>query len=168
MVDFTNPNDFWAHRIDPYKGMSDGERMRAGCLNGLSFFIVLLIALAICALLGSCTTTKYIPIEHHTIDTLKVTQYQRDSIYVKDSTVTDRSGDTITIEHWHVEWSDRILHDTVYKSRIDSVPAPYPVEVKVPAELTWWQQTRIHLANILLWLLLICGVCWILKKKFLS
>jgi hypothetical protein len=35
--------------------------------------------------------------------------------------------------------------------------------------LTWWQQTRIHLANILLWLLLIAaviyGLKWYMKNK---
>jgi hypothetical protein len=48
----------------------------------------------------------------------------------------------------------------------DSIPVPVPVEVvkEVPAELTWWQQTRLHLANILLWSLLIVGIILIGKK----
>lgn len=52
----------------------------------------------------------------------------------------------------------------------DSIPKPYPVEVikEVPAELSWWQQARLKLANILLYGLLIAGVImlgkWHLKK----
>ena len=50
----------------------------------------------------------------------------------------------------------------------DSIPVPYPVEKIVPAELSWWQQARIHLANILLYGLLIVGIIllgkWHLKK----
>ena len=48
----------------------------------------------------------------------------------------------------------------------DSIPVPYPVEVikEVPAKLTWWQQTRLHLANILLYLLLIGGIIYVGKK----
>ena len=50
----------------------------------------------------------------------------------------------------------------------DSIPVPYPVEKIVPAELSWWQQARIHLANILLFGLVIVGIImlgkWHLKK----
>jgi hypothetical protein len=57
------------------------------------------------------------------------------------------------------------LKDSVH----DSIPYPVEVVKEVPAQLTWWQQTRIHLANILLWLLLlaavVCGVKWYIKNK---
>ena len=109
-------------------------------------------------LLTGCTTTKYVPVETVRIDTMKVTKYERDSIYIHDSTIVREKGDTMLIEKWHTRWRDRWMHDTVYQSRVDSIPKPYPVEKRVPAELTWWQQTRLHLANILLYALLAFGV----------
>ena len=129
-----------------------------------SYRTVLLLALAAAVaafgllLLTGCTTTKYVPIETVRTDTLKVTKYERDSIYIHDSTIVREKGDTMLIEKWHTRWRDRWMHDTVYQSRVDSVPKPYPVEKRVPAELTWWQQTRLHLANILLYALLAFGV----------
>lgn len=129
-----------------------------------SYRTVLLFALAAAAvvfgllLLTGCTTTKYVPVETVRIDTLKVTKYERDSIYIHDSTIVREKGDTMLIEKWHTRWRDRWMHDTVYQSRVDSIPKPYPVEKRVPAELTWWQQTRLHLANILLYALLVFGV----------
>ena len=129
-----------------------------------SYRTVLLLALAAAVavfgllLLTGCTTTKYVPIETVRTDTLKVTKYERDSIYIHDSTIVREKGDTMIIEKWHTRWRDRWLHDTVYQSRVDSIPKPYPVEKRVPAELTWWQQTRLHLANILLYALLAFGV----------
>ena len=125
---------------------------------------VLLFALAVAVavfgllLLTGCTTTKYVPVETVRTDTMKVTKYERDSIYIHDSTIVREKGDTMLIEKWHTRWRDRWMHDTVYQSRVDSVPKPYPVEKRVPAELTWWQQTRLHLANILLYALLAFGV----------
>jgi hypothetical protein len=92
-----------------------------------------------------------------------VTKYERDSIYIHDSTIVREKGDTMLIEKWHTRWRDRWMHDTVYQSRVDSVPKPYPVEKRVPAELTWWQQTRLHLANILLYALLAFGVIKLAK-----
>jgi hypothetical protein len=130
---------------------------------------VLLLALAAAVavfgllLLTGCTTTKYVPVETVRIDTMKVTKYERDSIYIHDSTIVREKGDTMLIEKWHTRWRDRWMHDTVYQSRVDSVPKPYPVEKRVPAELTWWQQTRLHLANILLYALLAFGVIKLAK-----
>ena len=129
-----------------------------------SYRTVLLLALAIAVavfgllLLTGCTTTKYVPIETVRTDTMKVTKYERDSIYIHDSTIVREKGDTMLIEKWHTRWRDRWMHDTVYQSRVDSIPKPYPVEKRVPAELTWWQQTRLHLANILLYAMLAFGV----------
>ena len=134
-----------------------------------SYRTMLLFALAAAAvvfgllLLTGCTTTKYVPIETVRIDTMKVTKYERDSIYIHDSTIVREKGDTMLIEKWHTRWRDRWMHDTVYQSRVDSVPKPYPVEKRVPAELTWWQQTRLHLANILLYALLVIGIFYLGK-----
>ena len=60
----------------------------------------------------------------------------------------------LLIERWHTQYRDRWKTDTVYKSRVDSVPVPYPVEKEVPAKLTWWQQTRMHVGGVVLALLL--------------
>jgi hypothetical protein len=52
----------------------------------------------------------------------------------------------------------------------DSIPVPYPVEKQVPAELTWWQQTKMHIGGVVLWLIGIAAVVWLIKKygkKFL-
>lgn len=164
-MDYTNPNDFWTHPdCDPYKGMSDDERMKAGCLQALFYLVAVGIAFAVCALFGSCTTTKYVPvIEHHT-DTLIQTNIQRDSIYVHDSISVTQKGDTISIDRWHTKYIEKQVHDTTYISKTDTIPLPYPVEKEVPAELTWWQQTRLHIADIVLWMLLLLAVVYALRR----
>ena len=45
-------------------------------------------------------------------------------------------GDTVLIERWHTKYRDREVHDTVYQSRIDSVPAPYPVTEYVERKMS--------------------------------
>lgn len=137
-----------------------------GCF---SYIIGILVGLMAAVLLAGCTTTKYVtvPEVHH--DTVRVTQQQRDSIYLHDSIFvqTLTRGDTVflTTDRWHTLYRDRWSHDTVYQSRTDTIPKPYPVEVKVPAELTWWQRTRLHLANILLGVIAIAGIVWIVRKR---
>ena len=168
MMDFTNPNDFWMHPDnDPYKGMSDDKRMKAGCLQLASYIVMILFGLMLCALLGSCTTTKHVPvIEHHT-DTLIQTKIVKDSVYLKDSTHVSEKNDTVKIEHWHTEFLKKEVRDTVYISKTDSVPAPYPVEVikEVPAELNWWQRLKMRAGGLAILLCLLAFLIWIWRTR---
>ena len=183
-IDYNDPNEMWRHNgYDPYKGMSDEERMKAGCFQGVVFFVMIMLGLALCALLSGCTTTKYVPIteqhtEHHWhTDSVK----ERDSVHTENTTII-REVDSAAMAKYGIqmqanqrawlvlqrEMEQRLrelehmtaTHDTIR----DSIPYPVEVIKEVPAKLTWWQQTRLHLANILLYLLLIVGIIWIAKK----
>jgi hypothetical protein len=161
-MEYNNPNDPWMY--DPYKGLDDDERMKAGCLQLASYLVMIFIGLLLCALFSGCTTTKYVPvIEHHT-DTVRVVKVQHDSLVLKDSVYIHDKGDTILIEKWHTHYRDRWRTDTIYQSKRDSIPYPVEVIKEVPAQLTWWQQTRLHLANIVLWLLVVLAVIYVGKK----
>ena len=179
--DYHNPNDNWGY--DPYKGMNDDERVAAGCMSGLAYIIAMAIGVLICSLFSSCTTTQYVPVteqhtEHHWhTDSVK----ERDSVHTENTTIIRELDSAAMAKYgiqmqanqraWLVlqrEMENRLReleHMTAQRDTVhDSIPAPFPVEVKVPAELTWWQQTRIHLANILLYLILIVGIIYVGKK----
>lgn len=166
MTDYDN-YDFWKPG-DPdfYKGMSDEERIAFMICKLVGMVLAVLFTILLCAMCTGCTTTQYIPVIEHQTDTLIQTKVQKDSIYVHDSVTVRQKGDTVWVDRWHTKLVNHLEHDTTYVSQTDTVPAPYPVEVfkEVPAELTWWQQTRLHLANILLYLLLIVGIIYIGKK----
>jgi hypothetical protein len=167
-MEYSNPNQPWLPPgYDPYKDMSDTERMTIGCVGVFGIIAGVVAALLLCALFASCTTTKYVPVERHTVDTLRLTQTVRDSIYLSDSIyVSDFvRDDTVykTIDRWHTRYVERTRTDTVYQSRTDSIPMPYPAIKEVPAELTWWQQARLHMANIVLILLAVACVVWAVR-----
>lgn len=164
MMDFTNPNDFWTHPdYDQYKGMSDDERMKAGCLQLASYIVMILFGLLLCALLGSCKSVEYVPVIEHRIDTVIQNTVRHDSIMVKDSIYVQQNGDTVRIEKWHTKYVEREVRDTVYISKTDSVPAPYPVEVikEVPAELTMWELLKMKAGGIAIMLCIFAFLFWI-------
>lgn len=113
--------------------------------------IVMILAAVV---MVSCKTKEYVPVVEHHTDTLRLVQHHRDSIYLHDSTFVREyiQGDTVRIitEMWHTKYRDRLKTDTVYRSKTDSVPVPYPVVKEVAAKLSAWQKFRLHLANILL------------------
>lgn len=184
MTDYNNPNDMWRNNgYDPYKGLNDEERIVAAVLHIVYTCLGLLVAVLLCALLSGCTTTKYVPVtethtEHH---------WHTDSVKERDSTHTDRETIIREVDSaamakygiqmqanqraWLVlqrEMENRLReleHMTAQRDTVrDSIPVPYPVIKEVPAKLTWWQQFRIHLANIVLWLLALLAVIWIGKR----
>ena len=99
--------------------------------------IIVMIAAAVA--LAGCKTREVVVTEHHT-DTLRITQHHRDSIYLHDSTFVREyiQGDTVRVitEMWHTKYHDRLKTDTLYRSRTDSVPVPYPVVKEVKKPLT--------------------------------
>ena len=130
--------------------------------------VCMLIGLMVCGLLTSCKSHEPTIVERVRTDTVRIMQQQRDSIYLRDSIFVNQwqSGDTIfqVRDRWHTQYVRKEVRDTFYKARVDSVPVPYPVIKKVPAELTWWQQCRLHLANIVLWVILIIALWWAVKR----
>lgn len=167
-IDYNNPNDPWQHNdYDPYKGLSDEERIKAGCMQIVTFIVMFIVGLALCALFGSCKSVEYVPvIEHHT-DTLIQTKIVKDSVYLKDSIHVREKNDTVKIEHWHTEFLKKEVHDTVYISKTDSVPAPYPVEVikEVPAELSMWELLKMKAGGIAILLCIFAFLFWIWRSK---
>lgn len=97
----------------------------------LEAVLVLILVALICLLFASCTKTEYITVEKVRNDTTYINKVQRDSVWLHDSTFVKVAGDTVLIERWHTVWQNHTAHDTVYKSRVDSVPVPYPVVKEV-------------------------------------
>jgi hypothetical protein len=145
--------------FEPNDGGNDHQQHPPCRLTLIGWYLLAIVtALLLGLLLTGCTTTKYVPVVEHKTDTLLKYSSTRDSIYVHDSIHVHERGDTVLVERWHTRWRDRWHSDTVYRARIDSVPVPYPVEVKkeVPRE-----------RSTVKWVLLIIGllaIVWILFR----
>ena len=110
--------------------------------HAVIWMIIYIISACLIALIFTSCKTKYVTVEKVRTDTTYITKLQRDSIHVHDSIFVNQwlSGDTVyqVRDRWHTEWRDRLLHDTIYKSIVDSVPIPYPVEKEVIKQVTPW------------------------------
>lgn len=143
----------------------DEERMLEVIHRLVYALVAAAVGILLCALFSGCTTTtKYVTVPEYHTDTLRQVTVRHDSVMVHDSIHVSEKGDTVKIERWHTQYRDRIVRDTIYQSKRDSIPYPVEVVKEVPAKLTWWQQTRLHLANILLWLLALLAVIYVGKK----
>lgn len=105
------------------------------------FYIAIILLMS--AIWFGCSTTKYIPLESVRYDTTYVNKYQYDSIYKRDSIVVRDKGDTVFIEKYRYLYRDKLLRDTLYFSKTDSIHVPYPVERK----LTRWEQFKVDIGG---------------------
>ena len=145
---YTNPNDQWTHQ-------DDDEREAEGCLRVCGYVIIASLVIVLMALLTSCKHTEYVTVPEYHTDTLILTKVQRDSIHVHDSKFVEVKGDTVLIERWHTKFVEKLLHDTLYQSKTDTVAVAYPVEKQVEKQLSWWQLTQMYAGDVLL--ILIAG-----------
>ena len=138
--------------IYEYRNNNNGK-MNAGDM--MAGFVLGIIACLLMTMCSSCTTTKYVPLPEYHTDTLRITKYERDSIYVHDSTLIREKGDTVMIERWHTRWRDRWQHDTIYVAHNDTIVRSIEVPKYQDAPLTWWQQARMHVGGIVIYGILI-------------
>ena len=126
--------------------------------------LVILVALL---LVGCKTKERVVTVEKVRTDTTYITKHQRDSVWLHDSIHVTEKGDTIRIERWHTKYVEKATHDTLYQATHDTIPQPYPVEKLVERELSWWQQTRMHLGEALLALAGIAVAVFVVRRKLI-
>ena len=123
---------------------------------------IVIIALVCC----SCKT-KYVTIETTRTDTTYITKTERDSIWMHDSVYLHEytKGDTIFVNltKWKIAYRDRLRVDTFYRTKVDSISIPYPVE----KELTKWQQWKMNLGGYAfgaIVAMIVAGGVWLWRK----
>ena len=107
------------------------EQKRNGCVGVLLWMLIILLAGFVLIGLGACRSVRYIPVESVRHDSVVTILYQRDSLYQHDSVYIKEKADTVLIERWHTRWRDRVSHDTLYMSKVDTIRVPVPVERKL-------------------------------------
>lgn len=139
----------------------------------LLFALILITLLLVCC---SCGSTKAVTqlVEHTSVDTVYLSNVQYDSIYIYQDHVsehhlgklppTDPKGqyldiptrtDTLFIKDKSIEYRYKLLRDTLYKTKVDSIPYQVTVtEVKeITRPLTWFD--KIGRASVIILLVLV-------------
>ena len=134
----------------------------------LEILVVMMIVMAVMVMCGGCTRMIYV--ETVRTDTTEITRWQRDSIWLHDSThvVEKVSGDTayVLVERWHTKYVERGTHDSIYIATHDTIPDPYPVEVvkEVPRKVRWWEEMLMWIGG----LVVAGGVGWVVLRRLVK
>ena len=94
----------------------------------IAFILFLLLLL----LLSSCKTTStsaIVPVHSATHDTILLSKMKYDSVYIDRFQRIERKADTVFCDRTKTEFRYRLLSDTVYKTRTDTIPVVKQVPV---------------------------------------
>ena len=140
---------------------NDREFYNKGCLG----IVLMAIAAALLIMCCSCTRTVYVPQTSVQKDSIYLTQYKRDSIYLHDSVLIHSKADTLIVEKWHTKLVKLVESDTLYIERNDTISEPYPVE----KPLTYWQKSFMSIGKVSLgvWfgILMALLIYFVIKRK---
>jgi hypothetical protein len=137
------------------------EKAYQGCGLALVWLVLLLVGWLIC----SCKSVEYVPVvqkETHT-DSIYLTKVQRDSIWLHDSIRVEARNDTVRVDRWHTKYVERLLHDTLYLSKRDTIPVPYEVVKEVPAKVSKMERAFMWLGILSLMALTLLVGRWLSK-----
>ena len=90
-------------------------------------FILLVVA---CTLVGCATSRPTSQVVEASLrDTVYVNKVLYDSVYIDNWYYTYEKADTVVVEKTKLEYRYKVMRDTVFRVRIDSVPVVREVEV---------------------------------------
>lgn len=96
-------------------------------------------------------------------DSIYLSRVERDSVFVRDSVLIREKGDTVYRDRWRVEYHERVLRDTVYIGKSDTLIITKVVEVATP--LSWWKRVKMSAGGVAIAVLGVLAVLGVVKLK---
>lgn len=98
-------------------------------LARLIAFILFLFLLLLSSCKTASNTTAIVPVHSATHDTILLSKVKYDSVYIDRWQRIERKADTVFCDRAKTEFRYRLLRDTVYKTRTDTIPVVKQVPV---------------------------------------
>ena len=115
----------------------------------------------------SCSTSRHVTqlVERTSVDTLYLSSQHFDSVYVFRDRLLDRSRDTVYLKDSILEFRYRLLRDTVYQTRVDSIPVLREVEVVREVRHVPWYAKLLSWIGIIALILLLARLLLFLRGR---
>ena len=112
-----------------------------------------------CTLFGCATSRPTSQVVEASLrDTVYVNKVLYDSVYIDNWYYTYHKADTVVVEKSKLEYRYKVMRDTVFRARIDSVPVIREVEVVREVRHVPWYAKVLSLLGVLLLVLILFKV----------
>ena len=123
----------------------------------MKYLLCLSFVAVVSTLITGCATERQLQVvDRIQRDTIYINKVQYDSIYIDRWQKVYQQSDTVYLESTKYEYRYKLLRDTVYRTRIDSIPVIQEVEiVKEVRYIPLWAKVLCGVGVVALILLLI-------------
>ena len=112
-----------------------------------------------CTLFGCATSRPTSQVVEASLrDTVYVNKVLYDSVYIDNWYYTYHKADTVVVEKTKLEYRYKVLRDTVFRARTDSVPVIREVEVVREVRHVPWYAKVLSMLGVLLLILILFKV----------
>ena len=112
-----------------------------------------------CTLFGCATSRPTSQVVEASLrDTVYVNKVLFDSVYIDNWYYTYEKADTVVVENTKLEYRYKVMRDTVFRARIDSVPVIREVEVVREVRYVPWYAKVLSVLGFLLLVLILFKV----------
>lgn len=131
-----------------------------------NYLLFILSLVTFCTFIG-CRSAKQAAqlVREVRTDTLYLSNVHYDSIFVLKDKLTDRTKDTVYIKDSILEYRYRLLRDTIYKTRVDSIPILREVEVVREVRHVPWYAKLLSWIGTLALILLLARLLLLLRGR---
>ena len=121
------------------------------------------LVLLVCVVMVGCRTLPEPEPVRVARDSIYLSRVERDSVFVRDSVTIREKGDTVYRDRWRVEYRERVLRDTAYIGKSDTLIITKVVEVATP--LSWWKRVKMSAGGVAIAVLGVLAVLGVVKLK---
>lgn len=121
------------------------------------------LVLVVCVVMVGCRTLPEPVAVRVERDSIYLSRVERDSVFVRDSVTIREKGDTVYRDRWRVEYRERVLRDTAYVGKSDTLIITKVVEVATP--LSWWKRVKMSVGGVAIAVLGVLAVLGVVKLK---
>ena len=127
----------------------------------INFAIWAYVGLMIAVLFSSCSRVTYYPVENLQRDSIYIKQFERDSVYFRDSVYVHTKADTVFLNRVQYKYREMVIRDTVRLVQCDTTT----VVREVPREFTQLQTLKMNIGTGVLWAIPILLLLFIVYCK---
>ena len=116
-------------------------------VRALMHIIAWLVVALLLYSLVACRSIQYYPVETQKTDSIYIKQFERDSVYFKDSVFVHTKADTVFLTRTQFKYREIILRDTMHIVQCDTTT----VVREVPREFTRMETLKMNIGGGVLW-----------------
>lgn len=132
-------------------------RISEAFLKLLGWFILAIVVWS----LTSCSRVNYYPVENYKTDSIYIKQFERDSVYFRDSVYVHTKADTVFLNRIQYKYREIILRDTMRVVKCDTTT----IIREVPREFTKLQILKMNVGAGVIYAVPIILFLYIIYRK---